>query len=417
LRGRIGPLFSLHAQTNLSARYYSRNTREMLIMNKALAVLTFGNFAVGSGALVTIGLLDVIAKDLNVSISAAGQLTTIFAITIAFAGPILATLTSSVDRRTLLLVALGIFSLGHFGSAIAGSYQSLMMWRVVAALGACLYTPHAATSATMMVEPAQRGRAIATVFGGFILATVFGVPGGTWLGAISGWRTAMIVIAVLPLIAALFVWRTLPNTLRVPPVDGAAWGKLLSNSTLLLLLATTLLQVTGQLVLFAYIAPMLKQSLAVSSAAVAWIFMWYGAANVVGNALVARSIDRIGADRMATFAIVGVVLALALISFANGSLIATLALLALWGATSFAINSAMQVRLVGTAPALATVSLPMNSSAIYAGQALGAAIGGVLVAQGHLLELGWPGAAITAVALLTSWIAWRMALAARRTSA
>jgi predicted MFS family arabinose efflux permease len=376
-------------------------------MNKSLHALTLGNFAVGSGALVIIGLLDVMAKDLKVSIPAAGQLTTVFSIVVAIAGPLLATLTSSLDRRKVLLIALTLFCVGHIGCALSGSYETLMAWRVLCAVGACMYTPHAATSATLLVEPSQRGRAIATVFGGFVIATVLGVPGGAWLGAVAGWRSAMMVVAALTFIALLFVWRTIPGNLRVPPVDAAAWKKLFGNSTLVLLLITTLLQVSGQLLLYAYLAPQLKQSLQISDASIAWFFLWLGLANVLGNVLVASRIDRIGPDRVSTYAIAGVVCALALLPFARGSIPLTLALFALWGITSFAINSAMQARLVATAPALATVALPMNSSAIYAGQALGAAAGGWFVAQGFLLKLGWPGAVISLLGLITSYVAWK----------
>ncbi len=377
------------------------------MMNPALVVLTLGNFTAGTGALLVTGLLDSIASGVSVSIQAAGQLTTAFAISVAIFGPLLATLTSKLDRRTALTAALVVFAAGCATSAMAADYYWLLASRVLTGIGASLYTPQAAASAALLVPPEQRGRAITTVFGGFIFATVFGVPIGTYLGAMFGWREAFAVVVGVALLNAAVLWRVMPPKLMAPKVDLSAWGQILRSPGLMLLIATTGLQICGQLTFFVYLAPYFKTSLALTTAGVGWLFMWYGLANLVGNTVVARNIDRVGAARLSNLGIVITAAAMAAFLFGWGSLALTMLLLALWGTASFAINSGMQTRLVGAAPWLAPAALPLNSTSIYLGQAAGAAIGGWLVSHDHLRSLPWVGAVFVVIAGLTSWAATR----------
>ena len=371
-------------------------------MDARIWLLAFGNFAVGTGSMIVTGLLDAIAADLQVSISAAGQLTTIFAVTVAIAGPLLATLTGGFDRRTLLVVALSIFCVGTLGAVLATDYASLAASRVLAGLGASMYTPHASTAGALIAGPLMRGRAIATVFAGYVVATVIGVPLTTAIGAEAGWRVAFGAVAVLPLLGVVGLLRLLPRDLRAPRADSRAWGQLLRSAAMMLMIGTTMLQLAGQLVVFVYLTPLLKTSLGIGSAAVGWMFMVYGLANGAGMVVVARTIDRVGAARLTNIALAATLLAMLLLPFALTTLPGAVAIMVFWGLGSFAINAGTQARLVSAAPWLATVALPLNSTAINLGQAIGAIVGGWVIAHHDYGALPWSGAAILVIGALLS---------------
>ncbi|MFC5661510.1 MFS transporter [Kitasatospora misakiensis] len=152
-----------------------------------LLLLALGTFAVGTDTMVMAGILGPIADDLGVSVTAAGQLVTVFALGYALLAPPLAALTARWPRRRLLLTALAVFGAANALSALAPSYGTLLATRVLAAAGAALYTPTANAVATTLVTPERRGRALATVLGGMTVATALGVPLGTWIGR-TDWR-------------------------------------------------------------------------------------------------------------------------------------------------------------------------------------------------------------------------------------
>ena len=188
-----------------------------------LATLSFGNLVIGTGTLIIAGLLNEMAADLQTSITAIGQLITGYALAVCFGAPILAGLTSRMERHTLLIAALVIFAAGHLLAAVAPGYGTLMVLRVATGFGAAIFTPQAAATAGMLVPPEQRGRAIATVFLGFSVATVLGVPLGTYLGGHFGWRAALAMVGGLSVLCAVMLYIQLPKQLTVEPINLAAW--------------------------------------------------------------------------------------------------------------------------------------------------------------------------------------------------
>ncbi|HMN80483.1 MAG TPA: MFS transporter [Burkholderiaceae bacterium] len=362
-------------------------------------MLTCGNLAIGTNVLIVSGLLDVIAADLSVSISMAGQLTTVFAITVAVCGPLLATLTGRWGRRQLLTFALLASATGSLLAAFSVDYLSLCAARVVSGVGAAIFVPHAATTASLIAGPAQRGKAITTVFSGFVFASVMGVPIGNTIGEHFGWRCAFVFVAALPLISMVPLVRMLPARLVAPLADGRAWAQLLRTPALLLMISTTAVQLTGQLTLSGYLAPWLKHHLGIDSVGVGVMFMLYGLASGVGMVMAAKGIDRLGPSRLVAIAITSCLVAMLLMPFVQTSLYATAAILMLWGCGSLAINSAMQARLIAAAPWLATASVPLNSSAISVGQALGAILGAWIIDIDGYDRLAWAGAAVLIAAL------------------
>ncbi len=346
-----------------------------------LWALALGNFAMGTGAMMIAGLLPLISADLDVSISLAGQLVTAFAVAVALGGPLLAGPTSRIQRRRLLTVALGLFIGANLLGAMATSFTALIVSRVAAGLAASLFTPHATGTAAAMVGPDQRGRAISLVFIGFTMASVLGVPLGMLVGHFLGWRMSLMAVAGAAAVALVVLWRFLPLRIDSPVVNIAGWIAILRNRQVMAVIISNATQILGQMMTFSYIAPLLTHTSGLDGTWLTVFMTAFGFAGVMGNIICGRLIDRIGPARTSHLALGSMVVAFLAWILGGGTMLAVIPLCLLWGLGAFAVNTAQQTRLVAAAPLLAGASLPLNSSAVYIGQAFGAGVGGLLLAK------------------------------------
>lgn len=342
--------------------------------------LLAGNFAIGCGVMVTAGSLNDLTSSLQVSVALGGQLITIAAVVVALGAPLLAALMGGWDRRRLLALSLAWYAVGHALSALMPSYEPLAVVRGATMLAAAVFTPQAAAAIGAMTPPESRGRAITFIFLGWSLASVLGMPLHSYIGEAFGWRYAFALVAVLAAAAAVAVWRAMPDGVKPPPLSFASWHEVVRQPVLLAVVAVTALSAAGQFTLFSYFAPYYRQVLGASPAQISVLFLWFGLFGLIGNVLVSQRIDRLGAGRAAT-AMIGL-MALSLLLWPLGTSVWAIALVIVpWGLGCFSSNSAQQARLGGAAaPALAPLLMALNTSAIYLGQAVGAASGGALVA-------------------------------------
>jgi predicted MFS family arabinose efflux permease len=373
-------------------------------------VALLGNFVVGSGVLVVPGMLDQLARDLAVSVPTAGSLLGLAALAMCIGAPLGAALTSTIDRRRLLVAALIVLAVGHLLCALAPSYGVLAWVRPFSVLGAAVFTPQAAATLALMVPVEQRAQALTTAFVGWSLASVLGMPLGNLVAEGLSWRGSFALVAMLGFAAALAVWRVIPAGLQVPPLSLGSWAEVARHRRLSLVIAATMAWCAGHFTVLGYITPALRTGLGASAATQALLMGLMGVAGLAGNVMLSRRISRIGADRGARI-FLGCVLAglvlwtLALVGLR--SLPATALAILVWGLGNFAFISAQQARLAQTAPALASASIALNSSSLYAGQALGAMLGGLVVA-GFGYDLLGP----IAVALIGA--AWALSRRAER---
>ena len=370
--------------------------------------LLYGNFAIGSGVMVTSGSLNDIARDLGVSVALGGQLISVAAAVMCLGAPLLAAVVGGWDRRRLLVAALIWYGLGHALCALAPGYTSLIALRAATVLGAALFTPQAAAAVGWMVAPAERGRAITFVFLGWSLASVIGMPLASFIAETLGWRWAFAGVALLCAPAALWVWRTLPDGVKPPPLSLSTWASTLTHPVLMAMVGVTALSAAGQFTLFSFFAPYYRQEIGASPAAVSALFLWFGAFGLAGNLVVARFIDRLGAPLCVGVTLGGIALSLLLWPLAHS--VAAMALVTVpWALGCFASNSAQQARLGLAAPALAPALMALNTSAMYLGQALGAGGGGALLAASGYTALNWVALAWLLGAIsLSVWAARRM---------
>jgi predicted MFS family arabinose efflux permease len=380
----------------------ARAAREPL--PRVLWPLLFGNFVIGTGVMIVPGTLNDIAAGLHVSIAGAGLLISAGAVLMCFGAPLLATVVAGWDRRRLLTLSMLWFALFHFACTAAPDFATLLPLRVLALVPPAVFTPQAAASVGLLVPAAQRGRAITFVFLGWSVASVLGMPIGAFVGGTLGWRAAFALVGVLALAAAAWTWRSMPDGVKPPALSLRAWGEVLRSRPLMLCLVVSVLYAAGQFVLFSYFAPYYKQTLAITAGQLSLLFMSFGVFGFLGNMLMSRHIDRLGADRAVTLAVAS--MALSLLIFPRGTSLVLAALVTIpWALGCFSSNSAQQARLVGIAPALASGSIALNSSAMYAGQAIGAASGGWLIARHGMGLLHWAGFAALLAAIGVSLLA------------
>ena len=373
---------------------------------KVLWPLLFGNFVIGTGVMVVPGTLNDISSSMNVSVATAGQLIAAAAAVMCLGAPLLASVVAGWDRRRLLALSLLWYAVFLGLSALMPSFGSLLIVRVLTVVSPAIFTPQAAACVGLLVAPEQRGRAITFVFLGWSVASVLGLPIGALIGGTLGWRAAFAVVALLSVVSAAWVWRAMPDGIKPPALSRAAWGEALRSPALMLCVAVTLLYSAGQFVLFSYFAPYFKAMLAITPLQLSLLFAWFGAFGLLGNILMSRRIDRMGAPNAVMWGVGAMALSLVLWPLGTNLVLVALVLIP-WALGCFSSNSAQQARLVGIAPALASGSIALNSSAMYAGQALGAGSGGWLIAHDGMGSLHWFALAGLVASMAMSWWAAR----------
>ena len=341
--------------------------------------LLFGNFVIGCGVMVTAGSLNDLVRSLEVSVALGGQLIAVAAAVMCAGAPILAAVLGGFDRRRLLAFSLAWYAVGHALSALMPSYATLLPMRAISVLGAAVFTPQAAAAIGWLAPPAERGRAITFVFLGWSVASVFGMPLHSYIGESFGWRWAFGLVGLLGAIGTVWVWRAVPDGVRPPAMDSKAWRQVLTHPALMAVVAVTALFGAGQFTLFTYFAPYYKALLGAGPTEISLLFAWFGAFGVLGNVLLSRHVDRVGAARAVAVLLAMIMLTMLLWPLAAGYVSMAIVLVP-WALGLFSSNSAQQARLGSAAPALAPALMALNTSAIYLGQAVGAAGGGAVVA-------------------------------------
>ncbi|QHE89014.1 MFS transporter [Hydrogenophaga sp. BPS33] len=374
---------------------------------RSLWALMVGNFVIGTGVMVVPGTLNDISQALDVSIPQAGQLITAAAILMGVGAPVLASLVAGWDRRRLLALSLLWYGLLTAACALAPNYAVLLPLRVLAVISPAVFTPQAAASVGLLVGAAQRGRGITFVFLGWSVASVLGMPMSAWISGELGWRWAFALVALMAFASSAWVWRAMPNGIRPAALSRESWGRTLGSAALMTAVSVTLLSSFGQFVLMAYFAPYIAQVFGGGGVLLSLMLLWFGVFALAGNMAATHYIDRIGAARTVLISVGCMALTMLLWPLGRHGAWTQALVFIPWALGCFAANSAQQARLVHMSPELAPATVALNSSAIYGGQAMGAALGGVMIAQGGMLRLHEVGLVVLLAAMATSvWAGW-----------
>ncbi|WP_233437004.1 MFS transporter [Achromobacter xylosoxidans] len=365
-------------------------------------VLALGTFAVGMDAFIVSAFLPEMAEDLSVSASMAGWSVTAFALAYALLAPIIATMTSTVARRRLLVSSLVLLGLANIASAACTTLGLLILTRIAAAASAAAYTPNAGATAAAMVHPGQRARALSVVIGGLTVATALGVPLGHAISVFMNWRASLAFVGVLAFAAAATVFLVMK-----PMPGGAAIGlrqrlSVLAKPGVVSILMLTVFGMAAAYSAYAFIISILE-GFQIPPANFTMMLFMYGLGAFCGNYLSGWATDRHGPIMTLACAYLVMTLALGglgLMPSGKGleAIYPISFLIACWGASSWAQSPAQQQRLISLAPQEANLVIALNSSGIYIGIAIGTMIGGQLIGLGGSYPL-WAGAALAAIAM------------------
>jgi len=358
-------------------------------LNPPLLALAAGAFGIGVTEFAPMGLLPVIATDLGVSIPSAGLLISAYALGVVLGAPLMTLATGRVSRRTLLIGLAGIFTIGNALSALADNYALLMIARIITSLNHGAFFGVGAIVAAGLVPPDRKAGAVAAMFMGLTIANVVGVPVATWAGETLGWRASFWGIAMIGVIVMAALALTLPKAAAPAAGDMLAELRVLGRRRVLSALALTVIGSSAMFTVFTYITPILREQTGASLGFVTAMLVVYGLGLTVGNWVGGKFADR-SVDRTLIVTLAG--LSLVLLTFAVAMPLASVSavLIFLWGIASFALVPPLQVRVMDAAREAPNLASAVNIGAFNLGNAIGAALGGAVIAGG----LGYPAVAL-----------------------
>lgn len=373
-------------------------------MPLSLLILALSAFAIGTTEFVIMGLLPDVAIDLGVSIPGAGWLVTGYALGVAIGAPFMALATARLPRKAALVALMGVFIIGNLLCALATDYNVLMFARVVTALCHGAFFGIGSVVAANLVPANRRASAVALMFTGLTLANVLGVPLGTALGQVYGWRSTFWAVTVIGVIALIGLIRFLPIKRDEEKLDMRAELAALKGAGIWLSLSMTVLFSASMFALFTYVAPLLGDVTGVSPRGVTWTLLLIGLGLTLGNILGGKLADRrLAATLMGVFAAMAVISTA--LSWTSTALIPAQITLFLWATAAFAAVPALQVNVVSFGRAAPNLVSTLNIGAFNLGNALGAWVGGTVIDQGlGLTRVPLAAAALAVLALIVTLI-------------
>lgn len=374
----------------------------------ALLALAVSAFAIGTTEFISVGLLPLISQDFQISITTAGLTVSLYALGVTLGAPIVTSLTSTMSRKSLLLWIMIVFIVGNSIAAASTSIEILLAARVISAFSHGVFMSIGSTIAASLVQEDRRASAISIMFTGLTVATVTGVPFGTFIGQQLGWRIAFVVIVAVGIIALLANRILVPSDLqkgkRTSLKDQL---KLITNARLLLVFIVTALGYGGTFVVFTYLSPLLQTISGFKESTITLILLIYGIAISIGNMVGGKLTNKNPAKALFYMFILQAII-LFVLYFTLPFKIAALITIGFMGLMAFMNVPGLQVYVVTLAerfvPSAVDVASALNIAAFNAGIALGSFLGGFITDSIGLIHTTWIGAIMVLLAvLLTGW--------------
>ncbi|KAB2710910.1 DHA1 family purine base/nucleoside efflux pump-like MFS transporter [Ochrobactrum intermedium] len=368
-------------------------------MDTRIFVLALATFVTGTAENIIVGILPGIARGLDVSVSAAGQLTSIFSITFALAAPLALVLTTRFERKAILVSALGVFIASNILASLSPDYGVLFAARIGMAMASAAVCLIATMLATELVTSAMRGRAIGIIFVGISGSMVAGVPTGMIVNEWLGWRAVFLCLASVAALVLLLSMHALSGAGRsqrgVP-----RYPPHLKSFRLVSAQLVSILMISGHFVLFAYLTPYLLEAVHVSSQRIIWAMLAFGLAGMTGGYLGGLLADKLSPRLAIVLTPLLYLTALMAIPVAINSSTVFGMVLMIWACLSWMISPVVQSFLMTTDPATSEAGVGINLSAMHVGVALGTATGGLALEYMSLQALPWTGSVLVGLSLL-----------------
>ncbi|MDE0641407.1 MFS transporter [Bacillus sp. CNPSo 3703] len=371
------------------------------MQNKTVVyLLALAAFLIGTIEYIITGIIQMVAHDLHVTTSTAGLLVTSLALSAAIGAPIVIALTINMDRRKILTWTLIIFILSNFITSISHSFEMVMITRVLQGISGGTAIVVAMAVATRLVEREKRGTAIGIILMGLSSSLVLGVPIGTFLSSMIGWKALFAAIGVITLIPLIVVYRRIPSMKEQEPVTLRMQLSILKDKRILLAVAVTLFYVGGYSTLFTYLTPFLQASANLSITEISGILLLAGICSFLGSSLGGMAADKKGPIFTIFSGITLQIMMLMLLAFVTGNLVVMVAVIMIWMIATWSTSPAQQLYLVTLVPKSPDIALSVNTSFIQFGFALGSGLGGIVLSRTSIMHLSWISAGTVLLALL-----------------
>ena len=338
-----------------------------------LPALGASYFLFGTASLAVIGLLEAMASAWQVTPARIAELVAVHSLTFAVAAPLLQVLFGHRPRRELISGGLLLLGLGALATVMAPDWSAGLAARVLMALGAAAIGPAASAQGAALVEPSRQASALATIFAGMTLAIVLGTPLAAWLGHVGSWRTVFMLLAIGSPLLGLMLWRALDEGTAGPRIAGSGFLSVLERPATAWALLMMLLLMAGQFCAYTLLVPLMTQRFGLASGDMTPLLMLFGLGGVIGNLLAGRFGSRLGPVRLIRFSMLGLTLAFAGLMLAPARPLPGVLLMMLWSVCGLLFATPQQQRLIQLVPpALRSLALAANASAMYLGMSLGA---------------------------------------------
>lgn len=375
--------------------------RNVTMKNKTVVyLLALAAFLIGTIEYIITGIIQMVAHDLHITTSTAGLLVTSLALSAAIGAPIVIALTINMDRRKILTWTLIIFILSNFITSISHSFEMVMITRILQGISGGTAIVVAMAVATRLVEREKRGTAIGIILMGLSSSLVLGVPIGTFLSSMIGWKALFAAIGVITLIPLIVVYRRIPSMKEQEPVTLRMQLSILKDKRILLAVAVTLFYVGGYSTLFTYLTPFLQASANLSITEISGILLLAGICSFLGSSLGGMAADKKGPIFTIFSGIILQIMMLMLLAFVTGNLVVMVAVIMIWMIATWSTSPAQQLYLVTLVPKSPDIALSVNTSFIQFGFALGSGLGGIVLSRTSILHLSWISAGTVLLALL-----------------
>ncbi|GLF88503.1 MULTISPECIES: MFS transporter [Bacillus] len=369
--------------------------------NKAVVyLLALAAFLIGTIEYIITGIIQMVADDLQVTTSAAGLLVTSLALSAAIGAPIVIALTINIDRRKILSWMLIIFTLSNIITSVSHSFEMVLMTRVLQGISGGTAIVVAMAVATRLVEREKRGTAIGIILMGLSSSLVLGVPIGTFLSSMIGWKALFAAIGLITLIPLIVVYRRIPSMKEQETVTLGMQLSILKDKRILLAVTVTLFYVGGYSTLFTYLTPFLQESANLSITEISGILLLAGICSFLGSSLGGVAADKKGPTFTIFSGIILQIIMLMLLAFVTGKLVVMVVVIMIWMIATWSTSPAQQLYLVTLVPKSPDIALSVNTSFIQFGFALGSGLGGLVLSRTSILHLSWISAGTVLLALL-----------------
>ncbi|MDD0820666.1 MFS transporter [Bacillus cereus] len=365
-------------------------------------ILAIVSFLVGTSEYIISGILDTIADSLGITLAAAGQLITIFSLVYGIFTPILMGITSSIDRRKLMIFSLGLFVIGNILAFILPGYGLFVVARVIMALGAGMVVVTALTIAAKIAPEGKQGSAIATVVMGFTASLIIGVPLGRIISSVLGWKAVFGGIALLGILAMIIIRVSIPLIKGDKPVPLVKQLALFKKRRVTIGLAITFFWLGGYSIAYTYLSPYLLNVSGIEKNFLSGVLLVFGIASLFGSKFGGFSTDRWGVQKTLVGGMLLHIITLVLLSLVTHSYISVLIILILWSFAAWSSGPTQQFNLATIEPESSGILLGLNQSVMQLAMAAGAGIGGVFVEKVSLSSVTWIGALGVAIAIVAT---------------